>query len=66
MANCVFCGKETSLHVNDIPICVVCDDERTSSHLGRPRDVCRDGERQRPPKDGGSSLTDKPYPTDHP
>lgn len=31
MAKCLYCGADTILHINEIPVCVECDEKRNNS-----------------------------------
>jgi len=31
MAKCLYCGADTILHINGIPVCVECDEKRNNS-----------------------------------
>ena len=36
MAKCVHCGQETTLYINETPICVSCDDESERNPPRKP------------------------------
>jgi hypothetical protein len=35
VAKCAWCGAETILHINGVPICTACDDKREAEKTGR-------------------------------
>ena len=35
MAQCISCGSETSLYVNEQPLCLTCDDEQNTPAASR-------------------------------
>ena len=36
MATCVYCGAETELYVNSVPVCLKCSDERENKPSKKP------------------------------
>jgi len=52
MAKCAYCGSETELHVNNIPVCLECDENGNF-----PDKRADDGEPRMPP--GKVQITDR-------